>query len=152
MARTGKCIFCKILHGEAPAYFIYRGHGIAVILDIMPVEKGHLLVLTEDHYENLFDAPPCSVAKAYAAAAALARIYNALGAPGVNIIQNNGKASGQEVFHFHIHVIPRWRGGGFRGLLSRGRHRLTTEEALSVIEMLRPHLDLVDSYLSQINC
>ncbi len=146
---VGGCIFCEIVRGSKPAYFVYRGHGVSVFLDIYPVEKGHLLVVPDDHYEAIHDAPPRVVARVYAAAAALARIYRVhLGAPGVNVIANSGRAAGQEVFHFHVHVIPRWRGGGWRRLLQR--HYLTREEAEEVVSMLKPHISIVDEYVSSI--
>ncbi len=141
------CIFCMILEGALPAYFVYRGRGVAVFLDKYPVEKGHLLVVPEDHYDAASQAPPVVVARVFAAAAALARIYREkLGAPGVNVVTNDGRAAGQEIFHFHVHVIPRWRGGGWRSLTYR--HALTEEEAREVLEMLRPHVGLVEEYLS----
>jgi len=141
-----ECIFCGIVRGELPAYMVYHDKGVAVFLDIYPVEKGHLLVVPDSHYESIHDSPPCTVARVYAAAAALARIYRErLGAPGVNVFTNSGRAAGQEVFHFHVHVIPRWSGGGFMRLLSR--HRLTPGEAEEVVAMLRPHVALIGEYL-----
>ena len=143
------CIFCKILRGEAPAYMVYRKKGVAVFLDILPVDKGHLLVVSEEHYESLADAPPKVAARVLTAAAALVRIYrDRLGAPGVNLISNSGRYAGQEVFHLHVHVIPRWRRTGWRGLVQR--HRLTPQEAQEVLESIRPHTDLIDQYLSNI--
>jgi len=142
------CVFCRILAGELPAYFVYRGRGVAVFLDIYPVSEGHVLVVPEEHYEGAHDAPPRVAARVFAAASALARVYRVeLGAPGVNIITNSGRAAGQEVFHFHVHVIPRWRGGGWRALLS-GRHPLTEEEAERVLSRLKPHAHIIDEYLA----
>ncbi len=144
------CVFCAILEGRLPAYYVYRGRGVAVFLDIYPVEEGHLLVVPEEHYESIHDAPPEVVARVYLAAAALARIYREkLGAPGVNVFTNSGRAAGQEVFHFHVHVIPRWKGGGWRRLLER--HRLTEEEAERVLEKLKPHTHIIDEYLDTLS-
>ncbi len=141
------CIFCKIARGEAHAWRVYEDDEILVILDIYPVEKGHLLVISKEHYESIHDAPPEIVAKVFLASAALSRIYRErLNAPGVNVIANSGRASGQEIFHFHVHVIPRWQKMGWRGLTSR--HRLTEEEALSVLNMLGSHISLIKEYLS----
>ena len=143
------CIFCRIVRGEAPAYMVYKGRGIAVFLDIFPVDKGHLLVVSEDHYESLADAPPTVALKVLAAASALVRIYRErLGAPGVNLVANSGRYAGQEVFHLHVHVIPRWRRTGWRGLVQR--HRLTEEEAREVVESLKPHLSLIEEYLDHV--
>ena len=145
-------MFCGIARGTVPSHTVYRGHGVQVFLDIFPVEKGHLLVIPLEHYESVHDTPPCVAARVFTAAAALARIYRReLGAPGVNIVTNSGRSAGQEVFHFHVHVIPRWRGGGFRRLFY-GRHRLTEEEAREVVEMLSPWTHIIDDYLETIKC
>lgn len=145
---AGECIFCRIARGEAPAYIVYEDETSLVFLDIFPVEKGHLLVTSKNHYESAHDAPPRVAAHVFTVAAALAKIYRTvLGAPGVNIVSNSGRAAGQEVFHFHVHVIPRWRGGGWRRLVER--HRLTEEEAREVIEMLSPHTGAIRRSLEE---
>lgn len=142
------CIFCKIAEREAPAYFVYQDNDISIILDIYPVEKGHLLVISNEHYESIHDTPPNVVSKVFRAAAALARIYREfLGAPGVNVVTNSGRAAGQEVFHFHVHVLPRWRGGGWRTLTMR--HRLTSEEAEEVVGMIKPYTHIIEEYISR---
>ncbi len=145
------CIFCKINQGKLPAYFIYREHNISIFLDIMPVEKGHMLITPIEHYESLHDTPPHIAAKMFAAATALVRILRKeLGAPGVNVITNSGRAAGQEIFHTHVHVIPRWRGGGWKRLTFR--HRLTEEEAQEVISMIKPYTHIINDYLEMIEC
>ncbi|MCE4619623.1 MAG: HIT family protein [Desulfurococcales archaeon] len=142
----GGCIFCNIARGEAPAHIVYEDDSVAVFLDIYPVEKGHLLVIPRSHYESVADAPPRVAARVFATAAALARLYReALGAPGVNVVANSGRPAGQEVFHFHVHVIPRWRGGGWRTLFMR--HRLTEDEAREVLEMWRPLRGSIGEYV-----
>ncbi|MCE4599003.1 MAG: HIT domain-containing protein [Desulfurococcales archaeon] len=143
-----ECIFCQILRGEAEGYYIYRGEDIAVILDKYPVSKGHLLVLTEKHYESVHDADPRDTVKAWAVASALASIYRReLGANGVNLVANSGKPAGQVVFHFHIHVIPRWS-REYQGFWS-GRHVLTKDEAKEVIDSLKPHVKYIEEYLER---
>ena len=141
------CIFCKIAKSEAPAHFVYRDSDISIILDIYPVEKGHLLVISNEHYESIHDTPSRIISKVFRAAAALARIYRVyLGAPGVNVVTNSGRAAGQEVFHFHVHVLPRWRGGGWRTLTMR--HRLTSKEAEEVVNMIKPYIHIIEEYLA----
>ncbi len=145
-----ECIFCRILGGSLPAYFVYRRRGVAVFLDKYPVSKGHLLVVPEEHYESVHDTPPCAAAKVWAAASAYARFYREkLGALGVNVVTNSGRAAGQEVFHFHVHVIPRWGYARGRGMFG-GRHELTEEEAEEVSRMLEGSEGLVDSYLDAV--
>lgn len=142
------CIFCSIVRGEAEAHMVYRGRGVAVFLDKYPVSKGHLLVVPEDHYEGVHDAPPDVAARVWTASSAVARFYRErLQAPGVNVVTNSGSTAGQVVFHFHVHVIPRWEYP--RGFWS-GRHEITVEEAREVLEMLRGVEGLIDEYLSRL--
>jgi len=142
------CIFCSILEGKLDAYFVYRGRGVAVFLDKYPVSRGHLLVVPESHYEGVHDAPPEVAARVWTAASAIARFYRErLGAPGVNVVTNSGSVAGQVVFHFHVHVIPRW--GPTRGFWG-GRHELTEEEAGEVLERLRGVEGLIEEYLDRI--
>ncbi|MCE4625913.1 MAG: HIT family protein [Desulfurococcales archaeon] len=146
-----ECIFCRIAEGKAPAWVLYEDERVKVILDIYPVSKGHSLVITRNHYESIHDADPRDVAHAFTVAAALSRIFREkLGAPGVNVIVNSGRAAGQEIFHFHIHVIPRWEPGGWRALF-RGRHFLTEAEAREVVRMVAPHTDVIREYVSMIS-
>ncbi|MCE4610197.1 MAG: HIT family protein [Desulfurococcales archaeon] len=143
------CVFCRIVRDEAPAYFVYRGHGVSVFLDIYPVETGHMLIVPDEHFESLHDTPPRVAAKLFAVAAALVRILrNELGAPGVNVITNSGRPAGQEVFHVHVHVIPRWQDGGWRRLVSR--HRLTEVEALDFINRIKPYTGIIEEYLNDV--
>jgi histidine triad (HIT) family protein len=146
------CVFCKIARGEAPAWKIFEDNDIMVILDIFPVQKGHMLVISREHYESVHDAPPCVTAKLFTVAAALVKyLREELEAPGVNVIANDGRAAGQEIFHVHVHVIPRWKPGGWRALISR--HPLTSEEASEVIEMMRGSGSIIRMYLEELkNC
>lgn len=140
-----ECIFCRIVRGEEHSYTLYKGNGVQVILDKYPVSKGHILVLSEEHYESVHDAPPEILSRVWLVASAIAKVYRVhLGAPGVNIVTNSGETAGQVVFHFHVHVIPRW--AHMRGFWS-GRHELSEEEARDVMEMLKPHMTVVDEYL-----
>ena len=99
--RQDDCIFCKIANGEIPVTEICENEGFRVILDLGPASKGHALVLPKEHYRDITELPE-KVGKA---------MKQGLGAAGFNIVQNNGTAAGQTVFHFHIHVIPRYEGG-----------------------------------------
>ncbi|MDR1638118.1 MAG: HIT domain-containing protein [Clostridiales bacterium] len=103
------CIFCKIISGDIPSYKIYENDDVLVILDRFPTNQGECLVLTKEHYDTLFDLSPSAVAKAFAAASGVAaKIKQTLPIDGLNILQNNGEPAGQQIPHFHIHVIPRY--------------------------------------------
>lgn len=109
--RDDKCIFCKIANGEIPSATLYEDKDFRVILDLGPATKGHALILPKNHFANLFEIPEDMDAKAFILAKKIAKkMKDVFGCDGVNIVQNNGVAAGQTVFHFHIHLIPRYEG------------------------------------------
>ena len=108
-----ECIFCKIVAGEIPATIIYNDDDVLAFMDIGPVIKGHVLVIPKNHYDPIMNTPDEVVSKLYVVAKRIAQAeMNGLDADGVNIIQNNGDAAGQEVPHIHVHVIPRFNNDG----------------------------------------
>ena len=107
--RDDNCIFCKIANGEIPSATLYEDEDFRVILDLGPATKGHALILPKNHFANLFEIPEDMDAKAFILAKKIAKkMKDVFGCDGVNIVQNNGVAAGQTVFHFHIHLIPRY--------------------------------------------
>ena len=107
------CIFCKIIAGEIPSATIYENDEFKVILDRFPSGEGHALILPKNHVPNVFEIDPAQAGRAYALAAKLARaMKEVLGFTDMNILQNNGPIAGQTVFHFHIHLIPRYENDG----------------------------------------
>ena len=109
------CIFCKIVAGEIPATKIYEDADVLAFLDIKPVNPGHALVIPKKHFQSIHDTPDELVAQMSIVAKKIAgAIQKNLGAEGVNIGMNNGKAAGQVVFHAHIHVMPRYGKDSFK--------------------------------------
>lgn len=107
--RQDNCIFCKIAAGDIPSATIYEDNDFRVILDIEPASKGHALILPKEHYANLYELSDELAAKALIVAKkVITKMTDILGCDGYNIVQNNGEAAGQTVFHFHIHLIPRY--------------------------------------------
>lgn len=109
--RDENCIFCKIANGEIPSATLYEDDLFRVILDQAPAAKGHALILPKEHYANLYEIDEDTVAKAFVLAKKMvAKMTEVLGCDGYNIVQNNGETAGQTVFHFHMHLIPRYKG------------------------------------------
>ena len=107
------CIFCKIANGEIPASTVYEDDMFRVILDMSPATKGHALILPKKHMADIFEMDSETAEKAFVLAAKVAKGMNAaLNCDGLNIVQNNGEVAGQTVFHFHMHIIPRYEGDG----------------------------------------
>ena len=103
------CIFCEIVKGNIPASKVYEDDNVLCFMDIKPVVTGHVLVIPKTHFRNALDTPEDVGSKLYAAVVKISNaIKKAYNADGINIIQNNEAASGQEVFHSHIHIIPRY--------------------------------------------
>lgn len=113
MSESSDCIFCMIVDGRLPSSKVYESEHVYAFLDLNPVHEGHTLIIPKTHCENIFDADPAIGADIIRA---MQRVGEALkkvtGCAGVNVLQNNGKAAGQMVFHLHWHVIPRFAGDG----------------------------------------
>ncbi|OGG60181.1 hypothetical protein A3C89_02210 [Candidatus Kaiserbacteria bacterium RIFCSPHIGHO2_02_FULL_50_50] len=102
-------VFDKIVRGEIPAHIIYEDDATVAFLDMTPVHKGHTLVVPKARCRNILDCPSETVGRVYQTAQKVAQhMKQALGADGVNVHGNNEPAAGQEVFYFHVHVIPRY--------------------------------------------
>lgn len=107
------CIFCKIANGEIPSKTIYEDEEFRVILDLGPATKGHALILPKDHFANLYELPDETAANVMKIAKKMAaQMTEKLGCDGFNLVQNNGETAGQTVFHFHLHLIPRYKNDG----------------------------------------
>ena len=108
--RDENCIFCKIAAGEIPSATLYEDDDFRVILDIEPASKGHALILPKEHYANLYELDDEIAAKVLVLAKKIVtKLSDILGCEGYNIVQNNGAAAGQSVFHYHMHQIPRYK-------------------------------------------
>ena len=102
------CIFCKIAKGKIPANKIYEDEDFIVFLDIRPINKGHCLIVPKQHYERLDDMPDEVLARELPLAKRIAKaVLEVTGMKDYNLFNTNGETSGQEVFHHHLHVIPR---------------------------------------------
>ncbi len=108
--RDDNCIFCKIANGEIPSKTLYEDEEFRAILDLGPATKGHALLLPKEHYADLFELPEETAAKAIVTAKKIAaQMKDKLQCDGFNLVQNNGETAGQTVFHFHMHMIPRYK-------------------------------------------
>lgn len=107
------CIFCKIANGEILSKTLYEDDKFRVILDLGPASKGHALILPKEHYADLYELPEETAGEVMKLAKKMAaQMTQRLGCEGFNLVQNNGELAGQTVFHFHMHLIPRYRDDG----------------------------------------
>ena len=135
-----ECIFCKIVNREIPATIVYEDGDVLVFMDIGPIIKGHALVIPKRHCDPVAETPDDLLAKLHIMAKRVAQAQmNGLGADGVNIMQNNGAAAGQEVPHIHVHVIPRFADDGHHWNWHPKKYN-DLDEMAGLADKLRNHL------------
>lgn len=136
--RDANCIFCKIIAGEIPSNTIYEDEEFKVILDASPASKGHALILPKEHYADIYEIDEDVAARAMKLAKKLAvHMTKVLSCDGFNILQNNHEAAGQTVFHFHIHLIPRYVGAKNDDILIWNHETFTPEEMAEIRDALK---------------
>ena len=111
MSTDPDCIFCKIVAGEIPCFKLFEDDETIAFMDINPFSEGHCLAVPKAHFKDVFSISPDAMAATARTAARVAKAVDATVRPdGLNLIQANGPAAGQTVFHFHIHIFPRKSG------------------------------------------
>ena len=132
------CIFCKIANGEIPAATLYEDENFRVILDLGPASKGHALILPKSHAANIYEMPDELAGKAMILAKKMAgALTKALNCDGFNIVQNNHEIAGQTVFHFHMHLIPRYKNAKNNDILIWDHEEFTPEEMAEIRDSLK---------------
>jgi len=122
------CIFCRITRKQASASFVYEDESVLAFLDVNPLSEGHTLVVPREHYATIFDVPEELIAHVHRIVKQVAiAVKEATRADGISIIQQNGNAADQDIFHLHVHVIPRFEGQKLtrtKGISEANRERL----------------------------
>ncbi len=132
------CIFCKIAAGEIPSNTIYEDEDFRVILDLSPASKGHALILPKEHCADIYEIDEELAGKVMKLAKKLAvHMTEKLSCDGFNILQNNHEAAGQTVFHFHMHLIPRYKGAKNDDILMWNHETFTPEEMAEIRDQIR---------------
>lgn len=132
---VNQCIFCEILQGRQPASFVFRDEMVAAFMDIQPVNPGHLLVIPICHAVGLEDLDGPTAAHLFRVAQHLAGAMRRSGirCEGINLFLADGEAAFQEVFHVHLHVIPRFEGDGFGLTFAEDYHQRPPREELEAL-------------------
>lgn len=137
LMKDENCIFCKLANGEIPTRTIYEDDMFRVILDADPAVKGHALILPKEHYANIYEIPESTAAAAMVLAKKLAAVMTErLHADGFNLLQNNGETAGQTIFHFHMHLIPRYKDDDNSKILTWSHQSFTDEELDEIRDLL----------------
>ena len=136
--RKDDCIFCKLANGDIPTNSIYEDDDFNVILDASPATKGHALILPKEHYSNIYEIDEEVLAKTIKLAKKIiVKETETLKCDGYNIIQNNGEVAGQTVFHFHMHLIPRYKEAKNNDILKWSEETFSPEEMAEIKEALK---------------
>ena len=132
--KDNNCIFCKLANGDIPTNAIYEDDDFKVILDASPASKGHALILPKEHYANIYEIDEEVLAKASRLAKKIiTHEKEILKCDGYNVVQNNGEVAGQTVFHYHMHLIPRYENDNAGILWEPGE---TTPEDMAEVKRL----------------
>ena len=136
---SGSCIFCAIASGDAPARIVHDDERTLAFMDLFPLTRGHALVIPKAHCDSLLDADPEDAAAVMRTAQLVAQAaMRAYEPDGLNLLQTNGAAAMQTVFHLHVHVLPRYVGDGFH--VEFQRHKGTDDELDETAARLRSAL------------
>lgn len=136
--KDDNCIFCKLANKDIPTNIIYEDDRFTVILDASPATKGHALILPKNHAANIYELPDEDASAVFVLAKKLAtKMTEILHCDGFNIMQNNGEVAGQTVFHFHMHLIPRYLNDGNQDKLTWNHAEFTPEEIAEIAAELR---------------
>ena len=132
------CIFCKLANGVFATNSIYEDENFNVILDVSPATKGHALILPKAHYADIHEMPSDLLAEAIKVAQKVIKHATPiLGCDGYNVLQNNGTAAGQTVFHYHMHLIPRYEKDDNKALLNWTPGSVSEESLKALREQLK---------------
>ena len=136
--KDDNCIFCKLANKDIPTNIIYEDDRFTVFLDASPATKGHALILPKNHAANIYELPDEDASAVFVLAKKLAtKMTEILHCDGFNIVQNNGEVAGQTVFHFHMHLIPRYLNDGNQDKLTWNHAEFTPEEIAEIAAELR---------------
>lgn len=136
------CIFCKIINKDIPSVVVFEDDVLMAFLDISQSTKGHTLLIPKAHFENVFDIDENTIAHIHKQLPKIAKaIIKAFNAQGVNIVNNSGKVAGQTVFHYHVHIVPRYKeNDGFDIIYTNNMNKYSKEDLEEIASQIREQL------------
>ena len=136
--KDNNCIFCKLANGEIPTNAIYEDDDFKVILDASPASKGHALILPKEHCANIYEIDDEVLAKASKLAKKIiTHEKDVLKCDGYNVVQNNGEVAGQTVFHYHMHLIPRYASDDNTNMIEWKHKEFTDDEMAQICKEMK---------------
>ncbi|WP_085521993.1 HIT family protein [Tuberibacillus sp. Marseille-P3662] len=142
MVHDPNCIFCKIINGDIPSAKVFENEDVYAFLDLSQVTKGHTLVIPKNHEANIYELQPETASKLFSVVPTIAQAVEQAFQPiGMNLLNNNGEHAGQSVFHYHIHIIPRYgKGDGFGAVWHSHEGEYSNEELQNVAATITQNL------------
>ncbi|WP_416149185.1 HIT family protein [Salipaludibacillus sp. HK11] len=142
MIKKDDCIFCKIVNGEIPAAKVYEDEDVLAFLDLSQVTKGHTLVIPKNHEENIYELSEETAQKLFKVIPKISNGIKAAYNPiGLNILNNNGEAAGQSVYHYHMHLIPRYgKGDGFGAVWHDHSSKYSNDDLQTIAQAIQSKL------------
>ncbi|MGG0739018.1 HIT family protein [Niallia taxi] len=136
------CIFCKIVAGEIPAKKVFENEHVVAFLDISQVTKGHTLVIPKTHVKDIYELTPEIAKNLFEVIPSIANgIKEAFEPVGLNTLNNNGEKAGQSVFHYHMHLIPRYgKGDGFGAVWKTNFDAYSDEQLVQIAADIKEKL------------
>jgi len=134
------CPFCSIVSGKAAASIVYEDTTVLAFMDLNPTNVGHTLVIPREHWENIYEVPETLLAHMFSVVKRVSTaVKKTVGAEGISVLQLNGRAAGQTVMHFHIHIIPRFKGDPLSQAIGAmvGHHGFEKVERMDLDETAR---------------
>ena len=133
------CIFCYLANGDIPTNTLYEDDCVRVIFDAEPAAEGHVLILPKEHFDNIYELDDDTAGHVFKVAKKIATAMNkTLDMDGLNVVQNNGEAAGQTVFHFHMHIIPRHNDDTVN--VGWEKHKVSSERIKDITDEVRKYL------------
>ncbi|WP_257349426.1 HIT family protein [Pseudalkalibacillus decolorationis] len=132
------CIFCKIINGEIPSSKIYEDEHVLAFLDISQVTKGHTLVIPKEHHKDIYELPSQVAERIYSVIPKISNSIKHVFQPiGLNLLNNNEEPAGQTVFHYHVHILPRYRkGDGFGTIWKSHQEEYSSDDLQNIASQI----------------
>ncbi|MBB5173234.1 HIT family protein [Texcoconibacillus texcoconensis] len=136
------CVFCKIIKGDIPSAKVYENEHVYAFLDISQVTKGHTLVIPKNHHEDIYSLPKEEAKEVFSVVPEITNAIQSTYQPiGLNILNNNGEKAGQSVFHYHLHLLPRYgEGDGFGAVWKEHGREYSPEDLQNMASAISNHL------------
>lgn len=137
-----ECIFCKIVNGELPSAKVFENDDVLAFLDISQITKGHTLVIPKVHKENVYELDSETAAKLFAVVPQIAQaLKDEFNPKGMNLLNNNGSFAGQAVFHYHLHLIPRYdEKDGFKKIWTTNNDQYSSEDLRNIATAIQKNI------------